>query len=63
MLGFIGFPSAKDPEYNIRCPDKSICVCITELDYKLVEKWSGKVQFFFLFLFFQRMGLSYEPEF
>eukprot|EP00494_Astrolonche_serrata_P023125 UN23382 len=38
-LGFIGFPSAKNPRFNDAFPGKSIAVVITEIDYKHFAKW------------------------
>jgi len=38
-LGFIGFPSKKDPSYHERCPNKSVAVVITEMPWDKVEEW------------------------
>jgi all-trans-retinol 13,14-reductase len=36
---FIGFPSAKDSDWNNRHPGKSTCVMISIVDYNYFEKW------------------------
>ena len=38
-LGFLGFPSAKDPDFNRRFPGKSTAVLISEMSWELVEEW------------------------
>jgi hypothetical protein len=40
MFFFAGFPSAKDPSYNERCPGKSVACVITEV--------GGRVCLFFV---------------
>eukprot|EP00466_Bigelowiella_natans_P004893 jgi/Bigna1/43354/e_gw1.77.8.1 len=40
-LGFMGFPSAKDPTYHLRCPGKSACCLITEAPYSFFSEWKG----------------------
>jgi len=36
---FFGFPSAKDPLYNERHPDKSVCLTFGETTIEAFEKW------------------------
>jgi len=38
-LGFLGFPSAKDPDFNRRFPGKSTAVLVSEMSWELVEEW------------------------
>lgn len=46
MLLFMGFPSAKDPDWNKKYSNKSTCVIITEAKAEWFQKWlsfkSGK---------------------
>ena len=39
-LGFLGFPSAKDPDYHNRHPGISVGVLISELPYSNVKSCS-----------------------
>mgnify|MGYP006094673403 CR=1 FL=1 len=41
---FAGFPSAKDPSYNDRCPGKSVACVITEAEESHFAKWQDKSQ-------------------
>jgi len=41
-LGFLGFPSAKDPDFNRRFPGKSTAVLISELPWEFVEEWKDE---------------------
>jgi len=41
-LGFLGFPSAKDPDFARRFPGKSTAVLISELPWELVEEWKDE---------------------
>ena len=41
---FAGFPSAKDPSYNERCPGKSVACVITEAREDHFEQWMDKSQ-------------------
>merc|ERR1719499_178983 len=38
-LGFLGFPSSKDPDFNNRFPGKSTAVLISELKWDEVKEW------------------------
>ena len=40
---FIGFPSAKDPNFKKKHPGKSTCVVITEAREEWFEEWEGSV--------------------
>lgn len=39
---FISFPSAKDPTYQDRYPDRHTALCITEAPYKWFENWENE---------------------
>ena len=39
---FVGFPSAKDPTYNLRCPSKSTCCIGTFVNFELFEEWKNE---------------------
>jgi all-trans-retinol 13,14-reductase len=41
MLLFMGFPSAKDPEWHEKNPNQSTCVIITEAKTEWFQKWFG----------------------
>jgi len=41
-LGFLGFPSAKDPNFAERFPNKSTAVVISELPWEFVEEWESE---------------------
>jgi len=42
QLAFIGFPSAKDPKYEEKHPNKSTCCIITESKYEWFEEWKNE---------------------